>query len=54
MINEISKNIWLIILVALLISFIISRINRKEKKNEKILTELCQEDGGEITEKTDY
>lgn len=53
MINEISKNIWLIILVALLISFIISRINRKEK-NEKILTELCQEDGGKITEKTDY
>lgn len=53
MINEISKHVWIIILFAVVISFVLSRIERKEKKNEKIFTELCENSGEETREKSD-
>ena len=53
MINEISKHVWIIILCAVVISFVLSRIERKEKKNEKIFTELCENNGEETREKSD-
>lgn len=53
MINEISKNVWIIILCAVVISFVLSRIERKEKKNEKIFTELCENNGEETREESD-
>ena len=53
MINEISKHVWIIILFAVVISFVLSRIERKEKKNEKIFTELCEDSGEETREKSD-
>ena len=53
MINEISKHVWIIILFAVVISFVLSRIERKEKKNEKIFTELCEDSGEENREKSD-
>ena len=46
-INEISKEVWLIILISLGLSFGISRIKRKEEKNEKISNELCSGNGSE-------
>ncbi len=51
-INEISKVGWGIILLALGISFILSRIEKKGGNNEKIFTELC-EGTGEEKEKSD-
>ena len=53
MINEISKHVWIIILCAVVISFVLSRIERKEKKNEKIFTELCENNGEETREESD-
>ena len=53
MINEISKHAWIIILFAVVISFVLSRIERKENKNEKIFTELCEDNGEETREKSD-
>ena len=53
MINEISKHVWIIILFAVVISFVLSRIERKENKNEKIFTELCEDNGEETREKSD-
>ena len=46
-INEISKEVWLIILISLGLSFGISRIKRKEEKNEKISNELRSGNGSE-------
>ena len=53
MINEISKNLWIVILLAIFISFVLSRIERKGKKNEKISTELCEDNGEETREESD-
>ena len=53
MINEISKHGWIIILCAVIVSFVLSRIERKGKKNEKISTELCEDNGEETREESD-
>lgn len=50
MINEISKNLWIVILLAIFISFVLSKIERKGFKNEKISTELCEGNGEKIKE----
>ena len=39
-INEVSKNLWLVILLAIVVSFILSRIERKEK--EPTITSLAK------------
>ena len=49
-INEVSKNLWMVILLAIVVSFILSRIERKGLKNEKISTELCEGNGEKIKE----
>lgn len=45
LVNELSKNLWLLIIVTVLISFILSKIEKRGKENEKLLANVYQNKG---------
>lgn len=52
MVNALSKNIWLFILIALLLSIIFAKLEKGRKKNAPILERLYQNDERSIKEES--
>ena len=50
LINEFSKNLWILIIITLLFSFVLSKMEKRGKDNEKLLENIYK-DGRETTEK---